>query len=120
MEWINSVLAILAGLGLRLAIPIAITLLAVYILHKVDVRWQEEAAQMPAPLNVEKPHCWEVHNCPAEKRKDCPAIKSAQPCWQLHRQSNGYLSEACLTCQVFRQAPIPAPIPPSVHTTAHP
>ena len=120
MEWINSVLVVLAGLGLRLAIPIGITLLAVYVLHKVDVRWQEEAAQMPAPADVERPRCWEVHNCPAEKMKACPAPKSAEPCWQLHRQPNGYLAEACLTCDVFRQAPIPARIPVSVRAPAHP
>jgi hypothetical protein len=110
MEWINSVLVVLAGLGLRLAIPIGITLLAVYVLHKVDVRWQEEAAQLPLPVEVEKLHCWEIHNCPAEKAKSCTTPASAEPCWQLHRQSNGYLAEACLNCQVFRQAPIPAPI----------
>jgi hypothetical protein len=109
MEWINSLLAILAGLALRLAIPIVITLLTVYILHKVDVRWREEAASLPAPLEIEKPRCWETHQCSAEKMKDCPAPSSTQPCWQLHRLSNGYLSEACLTCQVFRQAPVPTP-----------
>jgi hypothetical protein len=110
MDWINSVLVVLAGLGLRLAIPIGITLLAVYVLHKVDVRWQEDAAQMPAQVDVDKPHCWEVHNCPADKVKDCPAPASSEPCWQLHRQANGYLSEACLNCQVFHLAPIPAPV----------
>lgn len=112
MEWMNPALAVVIGLALRLAIPIAITLLAVYVLHKVDVRWQEEAAQMPAPLEVEKPYCWDVHHCPAEKMKDCPAPRSSEPCWQLHRLSNGYLSETCLTCQVFHQAPIPTPVHP--------
>lgn len=110
MEWINSVLVVLAGLGLRLAIPIGITLLAVYVLHKVDVRWQEEAAQMPAQVDGDKPHCWDINACPAEKVKDCPVPASPEPCWQMHRQSNGYLAEACLNCQVFHQAPIPAPI----------
>ena len=110
MEWINSVLVVLAGLGLRLAIPIGITLLAVYVLHKVDVRWQEEATQMPAQVDVEKPRCWDINACPAEKMKDCPVPASPEPCWQMHRQSNGYLAEACLNCQVFHKAPIPAPI----------
>jgi len=110
MEWINSVLVVLAGLGLRLAIPIGITLLAVYVLHKVDVRWQEEAALLPAQVDVEKPRCWDINACPAEKVKDCPVPDSPEPCWQLHRQPNGYLAEACINCQVFHQAPIPAPI----------
>lgn len=111
MEWINSTLAIVFGLALRLAIPIAITFLAVYILHKVDVRWQEEAASLPAPVTVEKPYCWEIHECPVEKMKECPAPSSVEPCWQLHRLPNGYLREECLDCQVFHQAPIPIPTP---------
>lgn len=111
MQWMTPTLAVIIGLALRLAIPIAVTLLAVYILHKVDVRWQEEAAQMPAPLEIEKIRCWEIHGCPTEKIKACEAPRSTEPCWQLHRQKNGYLSEACLTCQVFHQAPIPAPAP---------
>jgi hypothetical protein len=112
MEWLYTILAVLAGLILRLAIPIAITLLAVYILHKVDVRWQEEAAEMPAPVAVEKPHCWEFKNCPVENRSECTSPNSEEPCWQAHRLSNGYLCEECINCQVFHQAPIPIPIHP--------
>jgi hypothetical protein len=112
MEWFNSILAVLTGLTLRLAIPIAITLLAVYILHKVDVRWQEEAASLPAPLAVEKLRCWDIHNCTIEQRNKCTSPNSAEPCWQAHRLSNGYLREECLNCQVFHQAPIPTPVHP--------
>lgn len=110
MEWLNSVLAVLSGLALRLAIPIAITLLVVYILHKVDARWQEEAAQMPAQVTVEKPHCWDIKNCPVELRSQCTSPNSTEPCWQSHRLSNGYLREECINCQVFHQAPIPTPV----------
>lgn len=110
MEWLNPALAILAGLALRLAIPIAITLLAVYILHKVDVRWQEEAAFTPATVDVEKPRCWDIHNCTIEQRSQCTSPGSAAPCWQAYRLSNGYLREECLDCQVFHQAPIPTPV----------
>jgi hypothetical protein len=112
MQWINATLAVLIGLILRLAIPIAITLLAVYILHKVDVRWQEEAEQLPAPVEIEKLECWDVTDCPIEKRSDCSSCTSAGPCWQAHRLSNGYLPEECLNCQVFHQAPIPTPVHP--------
>lgn len=111
MEWLNPLLAVIAGLALRLAIPIAVTALAVYILHRVDERWQEEAAQLPAPPPLEKIRCWEIHNCSPEKMRDCPAPASAEPCWQIRRLSNGYLREECLDCDVFRQAPIPAPLP---------
>lgn len=111
MEWINSALAVVFGLALRLAIPVAITLLAVYILHKVDVRWQEEAASLPPPVVVEKPRCWDIKNCTIEQRSQCHSQTLAEPCWQLHRLPNGYLREECLDCQVFHQAPIPTPTP---------
>ena len=109
MQWISSLLAILTGLILRLAIPIAITLLAIYFLRQVDIRWQKESEQAPRPV-VEKPHCWEIKNCPVEQRQKCPSPNSPDPCWQAHRLSNGYLREECLTCRVFHQAPIPQPI----------
>jgi hypothetical protein len=112
MQWLYSTLAVLTGLILRLAIPIAITLLAVYILHRVDVRWQEEAMHMPAPEDVEKPQCWDIKNCPAKNRSECASLNSAEPCWQAQRLPNGYLREECLVCQVFHQAPIPSPVHP--------
>jgi hypothetical protein len=109
MEWLNTILVALFGLLLRLAIPIAITLLAVYILRKVDERWQEEAAQVPPAVAVQKVPCWDIKNCPAEQRSNCPSPTSVEPCWQVHRLPNGYLREECLNCQVFHQAPIPTP-----------
>jgi hypothetical protein len=112
MEWFNLILVALFGLLLRLAIPLAITLLAVYILHKVDVRWQEEAAQVPPAVVVQKVPCWDIKNCPAEQRANCPSPTSVEPCWQAQRLSNGYLREECINCQVFYQAPIPTPVHP--------
>ena len=112
MEWINSSSAVLIILFLRLAIPILITLLAVYALYKVDKRWQEEAAQMPDPEDIERPFYGNVNNCTVEKRSECASANSAEPCWQARRLSNGYLPEECLNCQVFHQAPIPSPVHP--------
>ena len=110
MEWINSILAILTGLFLRLVVPIVITLLVVYLLHKADVRWQEDAVQNPAPMVVESSPCREIKKCPFERSSECPSVNSAKPCWQARRLSNGYLREECLNCQVFHQAPIPVPV----------
>lgn len=108
MENISALLAVLTGLLLRFGIPIAITLLIIVVLRKVDARWQAEAAQIPPVVEVEKPHCWEVKNCPIEQMQSCPSPTSIIPCWQVRRQQNGYLREECLTCLVFRQAPVPA------------
>ena len=119
METINSVLAILFGLLIRLAIPILITALAVTILRAEDKRWQAEARQISLPVvKVEKPYCWVIKNCSPEQMKSCKTLYSPEPCWQASRQANGYLREECLACKVFLQAPVPAPAhtPSPVHS----
>ena len=107
MEWIKTTLALLAGIGLRLLIPIAVTILVVYLLRRLDSRWQADAKQVPAIL---KPECWKIKGCPEEKYKNCKGAQAAAPCWQAFRQQNGYLKEECLGCDVFRQAPVPIQI----------
>jgi hypothetical protein len=50
-----------------------------------------------------------MKGCSEEKRQNCPAFsQTGVPCWQVFRTKNGLLKEACLECEVFRQAPIPA------------
>lgn len=105
METITSLLAIITGLLLRLAIPIAVTALIIYFLRKLDRRWQSEAQ---LPTLVEKPECWKVKGCTPEQIKNCAAGQSPLPCWQAKRLPNGYLRDECISCEVFRKAPIPA------------
>jgi hypothetical protein len=105
METITSLLAILAGLFVRLAIPIAMTFVLIYFLRKLDLRWQVEAE---TPLPLEKPKCWKIKNCPPEQVERCAAAVSPLPCWQAYRLPNGYLREDCLSCEVFINAPAPA------------
>jgi len=105
METLTSLLFILAGLFVRLAIPIAVTAVLIYGLRKLDARWQEEAQ---TPILVEKPKCWETKGCSPEQIKHCIAGQSPLPCWQVYRLPNGYLRDECISCEVFRQAPIPA------------
>ena len=106
METLTSILTIIAGLFLRLAIPIAGTLLLVYILRKLDAQWEAEAERLPAV--IEKVECWKVKGCSEEQRKNCTGATSPLPCWQAQRQPNGYLQEKCLSCDVFINAPVPA------------
>ena len=110
METITAVLAVIAGISLRLAIPVAITAIAIYFLRRMDTRWQAEAEEQLLQPMVEKPKCWEVNNCTAEMRATCAGYQSEQPCWQAFREENGYLRERCLGCDVFRKAPIPVNI----------
>jgi hypothetical protein len=101
----STALAVLVGLSLRIAVPVLITIVAVLALSRLDRHWQSEAG--PASAGVRKPQCWKTQSCSAEKRKDCPGYKSAQPCWQVFRQGNGYLDQKCLGCPVLVAAPIP-------------
>ncbi len=106
METITSLLAILTGLLLRLAIPIAGTVILIYFLRRLDAHWRAEAQlpRTPAP----KAECWKVKGCSPAQKKNCKAASSPLPCWQVFRQPNGYLQEECLACDVFVNAPIPA------------
>jgi hypothetical protein len=106
MEAFTSFLGILAGVFLRLAIPIVGTAILIYFLRKLDVRWQTEAQLQPLP--VQNPECWKIKGCSAHEQKNCPARTSSLPCWQVYRLPNGYLREECLSCKIFIDAPIPA------------
>lgn len=112
MENQTVLLVVLTGLLLRIGVPLAITIIAIMILRKVDARWQTEAEveAVSQPVLVEKEQCWEYKECDPEDVKICPAANSPLPCWQVMRQKNGYLREDCLTCKIFQQAPLPAPL----------
>ena len=105
MDTLVPFLYMIVGLLVRLAIPIAGTLLLVSFLRRLDRRWQAEAElhqQMP-----DKPECWKIKGCPPHQTENCEASKSQLPCWQVNRLPNGYLNEQCLSCEVFTDAPVP-------------
>jgi hypothetical protein len=106
MDAFNAFLVVLTGIFIRLALPIAGTVLLVALLRRMDAQWQLEAEQLAA-VPVEKINCWEVKGCSPEDRENCPAFHSQKPCWQERRMENGYLQDQCLGCEVFEQAPIP-------------
>jgi len=106
METMIALLALIAGLLIRLAIPIALTALLIFLLRKLDAHWQAEA-ELPQPV-VQSIECWKVKNCSTEQRKVCIAYQSTLPCWQAKRLPNGYLREECLSCEIFTEAPMPA------------
>jgi hypothetical protein len=102
----NAFLLFLLGVVVRIGIPVAVTVVVIALLRRLDRRWQKESLALPV-IPAGKP-CWEVKGCPEEKKKNCPAVAQPHtPCWQVFRSSSGALKEACLGCNVFRQAPIP-------------
>jgi len=105
METIISLLAVLTGLLLRLAVPLILTALLITLLRKLDARWQVEAQ---TPITIEKLECWKIKDCSPEQVAQCKGASSSLPCWQASRLPNGYLREECLSCKVFTNAPIPS------------
>lgn len=111
MDPLTASIVFLLGAALRLGFPLGITVIVVWLLQRLDARWEIEAekerTRVPATLTLSVP-CWVTRNCPAERRAICPAyLDPTLPCWQLFRDQRGQLREACLGCEVFIQAPVP-------------
>ena len=106
MQTFTSILAVIAGLLIRLAIPLALTILLIFFLRKLDAHWQKEAEEL-AVLSAQKVECWKIKGCPPEEVENCVGANSPLPCWQAFRLPNGYLREECLTCEIFTSAPAP-------------
>jgi len=100
---------------LRLVVPLAVTALIVYILHRLDMRWQAEAENEHAALFKDETPCWKEQGLSINEIKMRAAINN-QPCWQTHRLSNGYLREGCLDCEAFLSAPLPTPKHSHIHS----
>src|SRR3972149_3084304 len=111
MEWLHPLAAFVIGLGLRLCGSLRGAILVVSLLRRLDARWQVGAEQRRALIAAgvaRGPRCWELRNCPPERRANCLAYaQPGFPCWQVFRGSEGQLREACLECDVFTQAPLP-------------
>jgi len=105
METMTSLLAVIAGLLLRLALPIIGTGILIYFLRRLDAHWQTEAQL--TPVSTQKVECWKIKGCSPEQQKNCIAAASSLPCWQAYRLPNGYLREKCISCEVFIDAPTP-------------
>lgn len=115
MDTLNIILFVLSGVLLRLIVPLAVTALVVFMLHKLDARWQAEAEQELKLLVKDEMPCCKEQRVSVEQT----ALRLAsgeRPCWQTRRLPNGHLREDCLDCEVFRDAPVPAV---RIHTHAH-
>lgn len=102
-------LVVAALTALRIAVPLAVTLLVGYVLSRLDARWQAEelARQQRAREAGELPplaRCWEITSCNAEARASCPAYNAPLPCWLALRRAEGRMPERCFTCPVFVNA----------------
>lgn len=108
MEWFSTLLAVLVGIILRLALPLAVTVVVVIFLKWLDRRWQQATLEESPPLQpASNPGCWDLKHCPEDLRNTCDAYQHPDmPCWQVLRREDGRLQERCLTCEIFRRAPL--------------
>lgn len=112
MSGFDATLAVAIGLLVRFAIPIAVTVVAIWFFRRLDRRWQAEAqerAQLQMALTAAgRTPCWEQRQCSEERRASCPAYAQKNlACWQVLRDKQGNLKPACLDCGVFRDALAP-------------
>ncbi|HTP09071.1 MAG TPA: hypothetical protein VMP08_12525 [Anaerolineae bacterium] len=104
-------LAVVVGVLVRFAIPVGLTLLAIWLFRKLDQRWKAEAEEQTrlqvATAMANRTPCWEQKQCSPEKMQSCPAYAQKDlPCWQVMRDKNGNLKSACLECSLFRNVPV--------------
>ena len=109
MEWLPTTLAMILGILLRIAVPIIVTILFVYLLKKLDERWKSESdigtGQADQSGNI---GCWDVNNCPAEKRVGMQGLpKPGHPLLAGVPGRKWQITRSCIGCDVFRHAPVP-------------
>lgn len=109
----DSVLTTLGVVGLfvlRLGVPVAVVALVGYALHRLDAKWESEAAayrrqslpQVEVALRPVEQPCWVLKNCPEEMYTHCAAYQNTgTPCWLARSQADGMLPNACVTCTLF-------------------
>lgn len=109
----NEYYIILAGVLLRIAIPLLVLLGLAILLGRMDARWKRESlrqAKDDLPVaTVETSACWDVKRCSPEERASCPATRSDEPCWQVFRKENGDFDSDCQKCDVFLTDVAPVP-----------
>jgi hypothetical protein len=106
---IAQIATIVVGLLLRLGLPLVVTAGTIWLLRRLDARWQAEAEQTRRQIPVVPvERCWEVKNCPPEQAVHCPAyLDQGTPCWQQFRDRKGQLQQRCLACELFAHAAVP-------------
>jgi hypothetical protein len=102
-----TALLVVGGFVLRYGLPLLFLGLIVWVLRRLDARWQAEARRLalPAPALPAGPACWQVNGCAPQRRAACPGyLNSPSPCWQTFRDRDGNLRAGCLACEFFSQA----------------
>ncbi len=95
---------------LRIGLPLLIVIGVGYLIR----RWLEPAAvqeqfegmvrsaqEGSGGVRSSPKACWEINNCPPEKRAQCAAAKQPDiPCWLARQIAGQPLPEGCMNCKV--------------------
>lgn len=120
MAVMNELLEPLVVIGLfllRLAVPLAITLILGYLLRRLDARWESETQSYSDTVATEEPAavqqtCWEAKECSPRRRSRCPACRLAYiPCWLARLRVENRLPAECTTCVRFTSRTVPQTAP---------
>lgn len=114
MEELQIIAAAIAGIFLRIGLPIVLTFLLARFLRNLDSRWREEAEQQVNDrkmleqqhtllnLWLEQP-CHSIMNCSEEQKENCEAYNQTEkPCWEVQR-ANGNLARRCQDCDYRKE-----------------
>ena len=113
METFSGMLTIAGWFLIRFAVPLVVTIVICWVLHKLDKRWLKDSEAKQGSDHMRNlttiMNCWLYHDCPKKQRSQCLAYQNPDiPCWQQFRKDDGYLQNRCVGCAVFRSAPAPS------------
>ena len=114
-ELIDS-LTILIMFGLRIGLPLALTLAFGYWLEKKLSPRREDEQDKTIPLRLVKTsdkiiqlHCWDIKRCDSATRAQCSASKHPElPCWLALQAEGEKVREECFTCALYKPQAIAA------------
>lgn len=90
-----SLIYVVSGFLVRIAIPLAVTFVLARAIRRLDQRWQAEGARRK---KNSVPACWEYMNCSKSRREQCPVHNlPGIICWEYFR-SNGSVQPRCENC----------------------
>lgn len=101
--------------GLRIGLPIALTLAFGYWLEKKlaaprESRQDQNTATTEIPEQrwtrsgkIIQIHCWDIKRCDSTKRAQCAAFQHPDlPCWLALQAEGDTVREECFTCSLYR------------------
>lgn len=108
-------LVILFMFGLRIGVPIALTLAFGYWLEKKLAPREQAQQETEKPRLVKTSgkiiqlHCWDLKRCDQAKRVQCAAFKHPElPCWLALQAEGEKVREECFTCALYKTQSIAA------------